>query len=389
MHRIAALKSTVEAHRKIIAFLLTNKANINAKLIKDKHFDGFIGLSPLFMAAINGNIDIATILLENGANCNISSKHHKCTFLHILVEEGYYDLIALALKNRYLRAKIDYQEEENGRSALYEAVLRQKYGIAKLLIDHGANVNRCHRDDPLLVFVTALDKNDVRMAKLLIENGLDLDAKNENGMTPLFGAVMFRKYEIAELLIKKGANVMVRVGKDKITPLHQCMSMGGDDLTGNFLMMLLLKHGADVNAKLADGETPLHAAARSGHGYRTQILIQMDSNVDAVMEYEMTPLHWASDQGHLKIVELLVEAGADINAKNLTDWTPLHLAVKENHLKIVEYLVKKGARQDLRDKMNNLTPIEFAKARGNNAIIDVLAKKSASDELNLSRLQIK
>ena len=250
MHRIAALKSTVEDHRKIIAFLLTNKANINAKLIKDKHCDVIGGLSPLFMSAINGNIDIATFLLENGANCNIYSKQHKCTFLHFLVEEGYYDLIVLALKNKYLRAKIDYQDEKTGRSALYVAVLERKHDIAKLLIDHGA--------DPQPVFLTALDNNDIQMAKLLIENGLDLDPKNvspELGIIPpLFGAVLFRKYEIAELLIKKGANVMVRYGKDKITPLHQCMSMGGDDLMGNFLMMLLIKHGADVNSKLTNGE---------------------------------------------------------------------------------------------------------------------------------------
>ena len=137
------------------------------------------------------------------------------------------------------------------------------------------------------------------------------------------------------------------------------------------------------------GEIQLHAAARSGHAYRAQILIQMDSDVNAVMEYDKTPLHWASNQGHLKIVELLVEAGADINAKDLTDWTPLHLAVKENHLKVVEYLVKKGARLDIKEKLNDLNPIEFATAMGYDAIRDVLVKSSSTEELNLSRLQIK
>ena len=115
----------------------------------------------------------------------------------------------------------------------------------------------------------------------------------------------------------------------------------------------------------------------------------MDSDVNAVMEYDKTPLHWASNQGHLKIVELLVEAGADINAKDLTDWTPLHLAVKENHLKVVEYLVKKGARLDIKEKLNDLNPIEFATAMGYDAIRDVLVKSSSTEELNLSRLQIK
>merc|ERR1712113_303994 len=133
----------------------------------------------------------------------------------------------------------------------------------------------------------------------------------EIGMRPLHSAVSERKYEIAELLIKNGANVMARFSKDNVTPLHMSVTSEGDDLSGNFLLKLLIKYGADVNAKMTNGDVPLHLAARHGHDYRAQILIQNESNVNAIMEDEMRPLHWASKNGHFKVVEMLVEAGAD------------------------------------------------------------------------------
>ena len=381
LHCIAELKSTVEDHRKIMAFLLTNKANINAKIDKQKHSVK----SPLFLAVQNSNIDIATFLLKNGANCNISSESNNTTLLHMVVATDNYNLTALALKNKYLRAKINNYCDIKGQTALCLAVYKKNHDIAKLLIDHGADVNRCSKDEPGCVFMYAMGVNDVKMTKLLVENGFDLEMIiiPEIGMRPLHSAVSERKYEIAELLIKNGANVMARFSKDKVTPLHMSVTSEGDDLSGNFLLKLLIKYGADVNAKMTNGDIPLHLAARHGHDYRAQILIQNESNVNAIMEDEMRPLHWASKNGHFKIVEMLVEAGADVNATQESHgWTPLHFAVHAKHLKMVKYLVKSGARLDVKDRIKGGTPIVHASVLGLKEIIAFLFKKSTPEDLN-------
>jgi ankyrin repeat protein len=112
------------------------------------------------------------------------------------------------------------------KSKLLSAIRSNDVETAKLLIENGADVNakyyeetgfsggedydvevvRNVRDSTLLMEAVAL--NRVKIAKLLIENGADVNAKNNyNGWTPLIEAVWDGHIEIAKLLIENGADV--------------------------------------------------------------------------------------------------------------------------------------------------------------------------------------
>ena len=64
----------------------------------------------------------------------------------------------------------------------------------------------------------AVKRGNIDMVKRLIEEGANVDARDENNDTPLFIAVGHSHKDIAELLILKGANVNA-VTKYGITPL--------------------------------------------------------------------------------------------------------------------------------------------------------------------------
>ena len=97
----------------------------------------------------------------------------------------------------------------------------------------------------------AAQKGHKEITELLIAKGADVNAKEEDGWTPLHYAVYEGYKEIAELLIAKGADVNAKE-EDGWTPLH--------DAATKEIAELLIDNGADVNAKDGTGSTALDTA---------------------------------------------------------------------------------------------------------------------------------
>ncbi|KAL8948938.1 MAG: hypothetical protein Q9222_004914 [Ikaeria aurantiellina] len=159
-----------------------------------------------------------------------------------------------------------------------------------------------------------------------------------------------------------------------------------DDL----LLELAIEEGANVNAKGADGNTPLHLAAMMGNPEIVQLLIDHKANVNIKaaprgdagkrkFEGSRTPLHWACYEGHEDIVRLLIENGADIDAKNYTNRTPLQEAIMRHRTGIAKLLLEKGASIDTHDD-EGWTPLHQAANSGNVVIIGILLDKGCDIE---------
>jgi ankyrin repeat protein len=134
----------------------------------------------------------------------------------------------------------------DGITPLDQAILDKQTETADLLRKHGGK-----RGAVYSIHVAA--KGDIEAVKQHLAAGVDVNAKSDDGGTPLLYAAAYGHKKIVELLIAAGADVNVKNENGKTT-LHFAV-LNGRKVIGE----LLIAKGADVNAKDEDGKTPLDA----------------------------------------------------------------------------------------------------------------------------------
>jgi len=189
-------------------------------------------------------------------------------------------------------------KDEKGVSATLWACYRGHQDVANFLVARGANLNifeaatvgdvelvQQHlQRDPSLARAFAPDGftalglasffGNPAVASLLLRAGADPNAISKNTMrvTPLHSAVANRDVakalELTRMLLDSRANVNV-AQEGGWTPLHQAAAHGQVQVLKD-----LLEHGADLNAKSADGQLPVDMALKGGHEEAATILQQ-------------------------------------------------------------------------------------------------------------------
>ena len=103
--------------------------------------------------------------------------------------------------------------------------------------------------------IQAAKDGNLSAVQTALANGADINAKDNDGWTPLFFAADAGHKGLVELLLASKAEVNAKSNAGN-TPLHKAAHNGHKDVTE-----LLLANKADINAKDEDGSTPLHEAA--------------------------------------------------------------------------------------------------------------------------------
>ncbi|CAJ1960743.1 unnamed protein product [Sphenostylis stenocarpa] len=91
----------------------------------------------------------------------------------------------------------------------------------------------------------------------LLENGVDIDLPDKDGLTALHKAIIGKKDTLVSHLLRRRASPHVK-DKDGATPLHYAVQVGA-----KMTVKLLIKYKADVNVEDNEGWTPLHVAIQS------------------------------------------------------------------------------------------------------------------------------
>ena len=95
------------------------------------------------------------------------------------------------------------------------------------------------------------------------------------------------------------------------------------------------------HARVADGCTPLVAAASNGHLEVVRFLCEAGADKDKPMQDGATPLFIAAYQGHLEVVRFLCKAGADKAKQTQDGMTPLIIAAHNGHVRVENLLREK------------------------------------------------
>jgi hypothetical protein len=165
----------------------------------------------------------------------------------------------------------------------------------------------CLLADPAAINEKILElasQDDLTTVKqVLARNPSALDEKDMFGRTVLHYAAMNSKgsAEVARFLLSQGLNIQVK-DRNGVTPLH-CAGTSG-------MAAFLISKGAKVNARDLNGNTPLHCAAMCGYTDTAALLISKGVEINARNKKGYTALTLAREKHHGTMVKLLVAHGA-------------------------------------------------------------------------------
>jgi len=200
----------------IVKLLLARRADVNEK---DSN-----GWSPLILSLFGNDTDLVKLLIEGGADLNAIG-NHGWTVLHYAARG---------------------QVKQGGQGGDEEISSLDYKDIVQRLLVKGAAINAKNSDGetPLL---QAVDNGNTEVVELLLAQGADINAKDDLGRKPQH---LVESISIAKLLLAGGIDVNAATDY-KQTLLHVAASRNMTEL-----VKILVKKGADINAKNDDGETP-------------------------------------------------------------------------------------------------------------------------------------
>ena len=190
------------------------------------------------------------------------------------------------------------------------------------------------------------------IVELLLAKGVDVNAKDKEGKTPLDAAIYGKNPQTADLLRKHGGKSGAEFS------IQAAIAVGNIEAVKQHLAA-----GSDVNAKNSDDWTPLQIAADKGHKEIAELLIDKGADVNAKGDFSWTPLHYTAYEGKKEITELLIAKGADLNAKDEDGNTPLHWAtmsvVGDKKREVAKLLITNGADVNVK-RDDGKTPLDMA-----------------------------
>ncbi|KAM3930010.1 ankyrin repeat and SOCS box protein 3 isoform 2-T2 [Leptodactylus fuscus] len=268
--------------------------------IKSKTFEGE---SALHLAAKRGSVRCSEILLRAGADPN-DLTNDVTTPLFLAVESGCEAVVKLLL--RY-KANVNGPHSYSGWNPLHQASLME------------------HTD----------------LIQLLLENGVNKESKDDFGITPLFIAAQYGKYESVKLLLSRGADVNCQA-KDKATPLFIAAQEGHEKCAE-----LLLSTGADPNLYCNDDawQLPIHTAAQMGRSKILEMLMKVTDNGCSTGKDLVSPVYSAVYGGHRQCLDILLSGGYSPTAQECPLFgckTPMCLAIQIGHTVMAPPLLKSG-----------------------------------------------
>ncbi|KAI1967136.1 hypothetical protein LOZ58_000633 [Ophidiomyces ophidiicola] len=296
--------------------------------------------------------------------------------LHIASELGHEQVVKCLV-----RTLDEINEKDNdGRTALLLATMhRHSTVIDVLLRQEGIDINaEDYEGWTPISYAAKYGYEDI--CKLLVEfaskaaTKLDIN-KRTFGLTPLYIAAQENHVAIAQLLYNYGQARETPVNGVDPSLLHQAAREGSQEAITIFLDI----DSSCINRPDEKGRTALYFAAQENHSVVVSILTAR-AKCHEPEKCLFTPekhnpegrtlLHYAAEAGSVRAVEILIGVGANKDAVDNNKRTPLHQAVSGT-VHDVKVLLSHGVHMEVRDNEGN-TPLHLAVHRGD-AAVDIVA----------------
>jgi ankyrin repeat protein len=383
------------------------------------------GVTPLTLACVNGDAASVSLLLKDGADPNAALPNGE-TVLMTAARTGSADAVNALIAHG---ADVSAKESGHGQTALMWAASEGNVDAIKALVAHGADVRaRENGGWTAMLFAVRAGRSDA--VRALLASGVDVNdpvvpppggrgrgrgagagvagvaggagrrgGGPGGGPSALLVAVANARYELASMLLDKGANATY--AGQGWTALHEVVAVrtpghssavpapkGSGNMDSLEFVKRLVAHGANVNAlttarpttsgptslKLV-GATAFFMAGRTCDVPLMRLLVELGADPKLPNEDGTTPLLAAAgvdtaspgeDAGTesdcLEATKLTLQLGNDVNAVDKNGNTAMHGAAFKQYPSVVKLLAENGARIEIWDRKNvsGWTPLRIA-----------------------------
>lgn len=254
--------------------------------------------------------------------------------------------------------------------ALYEAARSGRVDRALELLEAGADPHALppagDRDQRSLAALAAV-LPDLRLLRALIARGVDLNRAHA-GLTPLLAATRdswHGRPEAVMTLLANGADPRA-LDAEGNTPLHHAARS-----TDPGVAALLLDAAAEIDALNHEGFTPLGIACATGNWRMARFLLERGARPEPRNGQPALLAAAGGDEDDAAGVQLLLKHKAKVDARGRLDRTPLHEAAAAGHVGIVATLLAAGADPTLGDEHGRTALLEAARG-GHLAVVNTL-----------------
>lgn len=210
----------------------------------------------------------------------------------------------------------------------------------------------------------AATKGHCILIKKLISLGADINAEDAKGWTPLLVAAAAGHTTSTAVLLEMSADVD-HCAKDFTTPLYLACAKGHDAVVAQ-----LIEAGSDLEAKVGNDElTALMIATGKSKISTTHLLIKKGANIEARDLNSLTVLHRATAKGLTNMVKILLDAGCDPAAKTQFGSTALDFAIDRKYEDLAALLKKAATKKEGSDVL----PVAPRKLSGASTVVKLSA----------------
>ncbi len=349
-----------------------------------------VTMTSLAIAAANGSIEALGLLLNRGADINESIE---TGIMPLLFPFDTGDIIKFL---REVIFEVIAEDAPDGTTALHFAADCGNVEAVKWLIDHGAN-RQAQDKQGYMPIHRAVFNGHVDAVKCLG----NVDDGNQFGITPLHLAVLAGKKEVVAVLLKGGANVDAECAKPLLIPPYAYQKSSMKEAYTNLKAIHdiksknlgLLKEGISKippegrpvlesfevlvtkeNLELMRGATPLNFAAHFGRADIVKLLIKGGANMNAKTAGGMTILGSSLDSNNSDLIRYLIDEGADPLEKIINGSTLLQVAVPMCSVEIIDLLLKAGINAH-EENADGVTALPLAIVFGRSDVLALFIKR--------------
>ena len=318
------------------------------------------GFTAVLNAAQQGNLDVLKLLKESGANIHVQNEMGRNSIMSAAIGTGDCNTVRWLIEQR---VDVNHCDKE-GFTAVLNAAQQGNLDVLKLLKESGANIHAQTKMGENSIMAASGGTGDYNTMRWLIEQGIDVNHRNERGATAVHCASQRGNLDVLKFLKGICTNIDAKKVVISATPPSifcqnfdlECVDKNGSNALiwgicdqGEIeLVRSLLEEGLDINSSNAKKITAFHCAAFKHKLVILKELHKKGADINALDKYHRNALHFAVLGGSCaKTVKWLIEIKVDVMLTDEEGLSVLHYTARNKQTDVLELIAKYDKRVSL------------------------------------------